>query len=192
MRSEAERVSTIERSQNLVRVANLLYRSEESLIDGALKRLRTALRAQDVRSKAEWIAAKGAADREMIDARRLDGLMRRGLSRGGSFGALELVVAGHDGLSVYGFAREGEAVRKTEWAPEELAGVAKALWYSDEVQRGVASSGRGVERGEVAFEAEIERPILRARSTFPSKRSRFGSGCRTCGDVSSETRRRAA
>ena len=170
-RSEQSRVSTIERLEGVARVANLLFLAEESRVDGQLERLRTELRAQDVWANPSKVEPERG--REEIDRRRLDGLMRRGLSDADSLSTLELIVAGHDGLFAHGFEREGQAIRMTERAPAERVGIAKALWYADEVQRGVASSGRRVERGEVSFEAEgvgddaevdaaTERPLLRA------------------------------
>ena len=152
----------------LADVVNALYLAEEGRIDGELARLRTELRAQGAWTEPGAFEVGPAevakpGDRASIDGRRLEAALRRALTRVDAFSALEVVVAGHDGLRILGVERDEEGrARSIAWAPDEREGVAKASWYAGEVARAVESAGRRVERGEVAFEGVLERPIARA------------------------------
>ncbi len=149
-------------------VVSALYLAEEGRIDGELALLRTELRAQEAWAKpgafeVESDAVARPGDRASIDGQRLEASLRRALGRNDAFAALEVVVAGHEGLRILGVERDEEGrARRMEWSPDEREGVAKAYWYAGEVGRAVESAGRGVERGEITFEGVIERPIARA------------------------------
>ena len=150
----------------LARSANLLFAAEDRAIASELEALRSELRAAQtlehparLRSLAEQ-GDQGEQD-EAAEARRFDGLVRRALSGSEHLGALDLVVADQVGLWVRGYVREGQAVRAREVGDDQREGLAKALWYAEEVRRAVASAGRSAERGEVSFEGEIARPWQR-------------------------------
>jgi len=153
----------------LADVVSALYEAEEGRIDGELARLRTELRAQGAWAEPgafdleEETEAARPGDRASIEGRRLEASLRRALTGVDAFSALEVVVAGHDGLRILGVERDEEGrARRMEWSAEAREGVAKAHWYAGEVGRAVESAGRRVERGEVGFEGVLERPTVRA------------------------------
>jgi len=167
--AQRARVETEASLAGLADVVNALHVAEEGRIDGELERLRTELRAQGAWSESGAFEADGSGasatpgDRGEIDGRRLEAALRRALVGVDAFSALEIVVAGHDGLRLLGVERDGEGrATVSGWAPDEREGVAKALWYADEVDSAVQSAGRRVERGEVSFEGVIARPVSRA------------------------------
>lgn len=153
----------------LAGVVSALYESEEERIDGELARLRAELRAQGTWAEPgafdldEETEAARPGDRASIEGHRLEASLRRALTGVDGFSALEVVVADHDGLRILGVERDEEGrARRIEWSPGAREGVAKAHWYAGEVRRAVESAGRRVERGEVAFEGVLERPVVRA------------------------------
>ena len=156
-------------------IAETLVAADQASIDSELRRLRTELRAQDVWTHPGVLdragqpgpiesdaGAPSEPNERAVELRRIESVLRRALAGSASLSTLELVVAGHDGLAVVGVEREGENLRTIRRAGNEREGMAKALWYADEVSRAIVSSGRRIERGEVSFEGAIERPIARA------------------------------
>ncbi len=164
-RLDQRRVQSSELIRDLSGMANRLYLADEARIDGLVERLRVELRAQELWSDSETVVALGTPgdERTQIDARRLRGVLRRGLTANEDVSALELIVAGHDGLSTFRLERgsAGEQPEVLDSAARE--GIAKALWYADEVRRSVVSAGRRVERSDLAFEriGDAEHPIIR-------------------------------
>ena len=146
----------IEALEDTAHIVNLFHAGEQARIALEIARLRTELRAQALWANlggavAEGNAAGTARETQAVEGRQLEGLLRRNLAGSGSWNALELIVAGHDGLQVLGFENRVGRVLKRDW-DEKQEGVAKALWYTDEVRRAIDSSGRRVERGDVSFE----------------------------------------
>ncbi len=148
---------------DLARTANLLFAAERRAIASELEALRSELRAAQALEHPARLRSLADRDEEetSAEARRLEGLARRALSGSDRLGALDLVVADQEGLWSRGFVRDGQLVRERSATVELQEGVAKALWYSEEVRRAVASAGRSVELGDVSFEGEIARPWLR-------------------------------
>jgi hypothetical protein len=93
----------------------------------------------------------------------LRSILRRALECSGVILALDVVVAGDLGLSAVRVA--GDLVAPDVASPA-VPGLAKALWYADDVHRAVAAAGRQVERGEISWEplgeGGISRPARRA------------------------------
>lgn len=163
-RTESAARAQAESLASVVRVANLLFQTEEGEIDGALERLRLDFRAQGAwnpKQPPDPIEGRPEPASVPIDERRLGGLMHRSVADSELLAALDLVIAGHDGLSARRVERDGNKTRTREWSPKEREANAKALWYAEEVRRAVVSGGRRVERGELSFEGEIPRPLLR-------------------------------
>lgn len=96
-----------------------------------------------------------------VERRRLIATLRRALAESDVFRGLELVTAGHRGLGALALARDGERAHVVSWDDETRARMAKALWYADEVKQAVAASGRRIERGDIGFEGDPERPLAR-------------------------------
>lgn len=165
IRVDRERTQRSELLRDLSGLANMLFLADEARIDSLVERLRVELRAQALWSVSETVDALGIAGvgRNEIDARRLFGVLRRGLTANEEVSALELIVAGHEGLSTFRLERGSSSEERAVLDPREQEGVAKALWYADEVRRSVVSAGRRVERGDLAFEmvGDAEHPILR-------------------------------
>jgi len=162
--AERTRETRVESLESVARTANLLFQSEEDAIDGVLSRLRLEFRAQGAWNPDQPsapIEGKTAPAVVPIDERRLRGLMHRAIADSELLGALDLVIAGHDGLSIRRVERDGTKSRSREWSEKEREANAKALWYAEEVRRAVTSRGRRIERGELVFEGEIPRPLLR-------------------------------
>ena len=151
--------------RDLSRTANILFLAEDARVSGMLDRLRIELRAQGIWSQPRALDALGlpGEDSDDVNARRLHGVLRRGLSANEDVGVLELIVAGHDGLATFRLERGSSAEASGELDPRVREGFAKALWYADEVRRSVVSAGRRVERADLAFEriGDAEHPILR-------------------------------
>ena len=164
-RAEQARVERSDLIQDLSRTANILFLAEDARISGMLERLRIELRAQEVWSQPRTLDALGLAgeDPDDVNSRRLHGVLRRGLSANEDVSVFELIVAGHDGLATFRLEQgsTGEASEKMD--PRVREGFAKALWYADEVRRSVVSTGRRIERADLAFEriGDAEHPILR-------------------------------
>lgn len=134
---------------DLVRVANAALLQREALLDADLEQLRLRLRTEAVWAagatppEAGEVAEGGEADR-----RRRDAVLRNALAEAPDLLAFELVVAGHRGLQHVRYEPTPTGVVVSAADAEGAEGVAKALWYADEVQRAVAAAGRGVEHAE--------------------------------------------
>ena len=165
LRREQLRAERSEWIRDLSGFANRLFLADENRVDGLVERLRVELRAQDLWSDSETVAALGMAgdERTQINARRLLGVLRRGLTANQDVSALELIVAGQDGLSSFRLERGSAGPVAETVDPETQEGIDKALWYADEVRRSVVSAGRRVERSDLSFErvGDAQHPILR-------------------------------
>ncbi len=149
-----------------------LVQAEQQRLNATLLGVRTELRAKDLwapRPNAGAAPDGGARpDPQTIDARRLESVLRRALEANEDIAALEIVVAGHAGLDLFRVERAEDGIAQRRPPDGEREGLAKALWYSEDVVRAVDSAGRRVETGEV-FLAEpegipdaIARPMTRA------------------------------
>ena len=165
LRSETEHAAKSEAIRELSNLANMLFLADAAHVDSLVARLRIELRAQDLWADSGTVDALGLSGdgRNEIDARRLHGILRRSLMANEDVRALELVVAGHDGLSTFRLDQGAASEPREVLDPRVQEGFAKALWYSDEVRRSVVSSGRRVERGDLTLEqlGDAEHPILR-------------------------------
>lgn len=154
-----------ERLRDLGRSTNLLFLAEASRVDSLLQRLRTELRAQGFWNRPGILDALNLEedDRWEVEGRRLLALLRRGRQEIDDVDPLELVVAGQSGLSM--LRVDGVHGLASPPVPDsrEREGLAKALWYADEIRRAVESGGRRVERGDPTFERveDAEIPSLR-------------------------------
>lgn len=164
--------ATATASQRLTTTAegiDRLFHVEQDRLAAILRATRTELRGKAVWGGAGQSADDGdrRTDGHTIDPRRLESVLRNALDRTEGVLALELVVAGHDGLALHGVERNEEGVTARRYDPKRVEGLAKALWYAEEVTRAVESSGRRVEQGEITFEApdggldELARPLSR-------------------------------
>ena len=165
LRADRERAQRSELIRDLSGLANMLFLADEARVDGLVERLRVELRAQGLWADSETVHALENAgnEQDVVAARRLHGILRRGLTANEDISALELIVAGHEGLSTFRFERDATSEEQAVLDPRKQEGVAKALWYADEVRRSVVSAGRRVERSDLAFEmvGDAELPILR-------------------------------
>jgi hypothetical protein len=165
LRREQARAERSELIRDLSGLANMLFLADEARIDGLVERLRVELRAQQLWSDSQTVVTLGMPgdERTQIDARRLHGVLRRGLTANEDVSALELIVAGHDGLSSFRLERGPAGQAREGIDSDTREGIAKALWYADEVRRSVVSAGRRVERSDLSFESigDAEHPILR-------------------------------
>lgn len=132
--------------QDLARVVDALHQADEARIHALLARIRIELRS--VGSFARLGAAdQGAAD--PASARQRDTLLRRALEGTDDVRSIDLLVAGQEGLARVRVEPEAQPMPELEDASERDAR-AKALWYSDVVQRAVEANGRRVARSAVA------------------------------------------
>lgn len=73
--------------------------------------------------------------------------LKRGLSARADLQSLELVVADQAGLTAIRVIKTEDRMTEEMEDPRASKGVAKAIWYADEVRRAVAANGRRTERG---------------------------------------------
>lgn len=151
---------------DLGKLTQQLFLAEEEKLDSLLIRVRS-----DLRADGKW-AEQGAAsqirdaapltpeaEREKEVAvqlgegvtddrwRRVRADLKRGLSARPDLHSLELVVADQAGLTAVRVARTAKGLAEDFDDPRTDKGVAKAIWYADEVRRAVAANGRRLVRG---------------------------------------------
>ncbi|MAG33444.1 MAG: hypothetical protein CL908_21415 [Deltaproteobacteria bacterium] len=149
--------------QDLTAVAGALFAADEARFAGMLERARVELRAQGLWQNKKAGSEPGVEAWEDVEGRRLAASVRRALGASEGVLALELVVAGHDGLWSWRFEQDALPAPAAGSDPRERERMAKALWYADEVLRAVASNGRAVEWGDIVFEpvSDAGRVVLR-------------------------------
>lgn len=123
---------------SLARIADALWSADQSRIHALLARLRIELRAH-----SGWNALPAPEGREGPKvSRATDNLLRRALDGTPDVVALELVVAGADGLTLTRI--EPGPAQPAAAAGLDLEALATTRWYADEAQEAVAAHGRRV------------------------------------------------
>ncbi|MFK7897482.1 MAG: hypothetical protein AB8G23_16705 [Myxococcota bacterium] len=162
--ARAERIeSNTAQMQNHASLLQQVFLSEEEKLESLLSRVRSDLRTEGSWAQEEGkpaakplaqeggpaaeiaIKVEGPVDAERWRAVRAD--LKRGLSARPDLLALDLVVADQAGLTSVRVARTEKGIHESFEDPRKEAGVAKAIWYADEVRRAVSANGRQFARG---------------------------------------------
>ncbi len=158
--------------QDALELSRTLHAASSARHAGRLERLAVELRAQDLWTDPDLasdgrlaVGGEGEPTETSRRARRLRSVLRRSLEGWNRALAIELVVAGHDGLWSVRLERDAALPARAMRTPE---GHAKALWYADEVQRAVGAQGRRVAWGPIGWEPSdgSDPPVASSRAAL--------------------------
>ncbi len=168
--------------EDLGKLTQQLFLAEEEELDSLLIRIRSDLRAdgnwaaqaaplskrapslnasEEISPKQFEVQLGAAVTGDRWRMVRAD--LKRGLSGRADLRGLELVVADQAGLTAVRVVRTRDGVSEEFDDPRADKGIAKSIWYADEVRRAVAANGRRLERGTFSTSGvgESERTIIR-------------------------------